>query len=260
MIVQSIANLKGGVGKTTLNFLLAHYLAEQRSARVAAVDLDAQTGSLSHALRHHAIGISSLSLFDDTPLELPPISKPVALLHNTPKLVDIDSGNGLKHIRTFAAQIAALEPHFDYCVIDAPPTNCLRAQAALAACHHVTAVIDPDMSARLTMRDMQQIIVHIRRHYNPKLKLTGILVNRVMNNNPDHRRAIQQLFEAYADYMLPCPIANRAAIPRALEQNLPVWKLNPKEGRAAAVEVLRALDAIMAIVNPVTLASATSPA
>ena len=40
MHIISIANQKGGVGKSTLSSLFAYYLADKKSARVLAVDLD----------------------------------------------------------------------------------------------------------------------------------------------------------------------------------------------------------------------------
>jgi cellulose biosynthesis protein BcsQ len=48
MITIAIANQKGGVGKTTLSYNLAHILASKRGTGVLAVDNDAQahlTGS-----------------------------------------------------------------------------------------------------------------------------------------------------------------------------------------------------------------------
>lgn len=47
--VLAVANMKGGVGKTTLSLMIAEGLSALRNARVLVIDLDAQ-GSLSYAL------------------------------------------------------------------------------------------------------------------------------------------------------------------------------------------------------------------
>ncbi len=47
--VLAVANMKGGVGKTTLSLMIAEGLSALRDARVLVIDLDAQ-GSLSYAL------------------------------------------------------------------------------------------------------------------------------------------------------------------------------------------------------------------
>lgn len=40
MITIAVANLKGGVGKTTISFNLSHELAKKRGVRVLAIDND----------------------------------------------------------------------------------------------------------------------------------------------------------------------------------------------------------------------------
>ncbi|MBU1665474.1 MAG: ParA family protein, partial [Gammaproteobacteria bacterium] len=50
MKVLTIANQKGGVGKTAITFNLAHYAADQ-GLRVLVIDLDGQ-GNTSACLEH----------------------------------------------------------------------------------------------------------------------------------------------------------------------------------------------------------------
>src|SRR6266850_150606 len=64
MHIISIANQKGGVGKSTLSSLFAYFLADKKSARVLAVDLDSQR-NLSHTLRQCGIEIPTTALFAD---------------------------------------------------------------------------------------------------------------------------------------------------------------------------------------------------
>jgi chromosome partitioning protein len=72
MHIMSIANQKGGVGKSTLSSLFAYFLADKKSAWVLAVDLDSQR-NLSHTLRQCGIDIPTTALFADARIELPAV-------------------------------------------------------------------------------------------------------------------------------------------------------------------------------------------
>jgi len=82
MHIISFANQKGGVGKSTLASLFAYFLADKKSARVLAVDLDSQR-NLSHTLRQCGIDIPTMALFADARLTLPAVRKNIALIHAT---------------------------------------------------------------------------------------------------------------------------------------------------------------------------------
>ena len=61
MKTLTVANHKGGVGKTTLVVHLAHFAAEQ-GLRVLVVDLDGQCNA-SSSLREYATGLQATQLF-----------------------------------------------------------------------------------------------------------------------------------------------------------------------------------------------------
>lgn len=254
MQTLTIANEKGGVGKTTLSCLLAFYLAEKRGGRVAAIDVDGQ-GNLSHTLRQYRIEVPATALFQDEPIALPAVRKTIAVFPATPKLKNLEIGTEqVQHqrVRTFMAQVDALSEHFDYCLIDPPPTAGMRLVATLAAAEYVTMPIELEEYSREGVKNMLQTIFGVRAEYNPRLKFIGILPNRVMKTQPRQRSALIDLFAHYSDYLLPGQVAvtTRSAIPRALEEGKPVWQLPNAVGHDASTEVLRTFEAIMTAIAP----------
>ena len=247
MKIISIANQKGGVGKSTLSSLLAYYLADKKSARVLAIDLDSQR-NLSHTLRQYGMEIPTVALFADASLALPAVRKQIALIHATPQLANLERASAEeanRRVQTFAAHLESLQNEFDYCLLDPPPTLGVRMVAALASADFVAVPIELEEYSTQAVKDMLQTVFGIRQHWNPKLKFLGILANRFMHNSARQKAALQDLFENYRDYVLPLKISTRAAIPRALEEGRGVWQLSTAAARDASTEVLQAFEVLM---------------
>ena len=247
MKIISIANQKGGVGKSTLTSLLAYYLADKKSARVLAIDLDSQR-NLSQTLRQCGMEIPTTALFADVPLTLPTMRKQIALIHATSQLANLERASAEdanRRVQTFAAHLESLRDQFDYCLLDPPPTLGIRMVAALASADFVTVPIELEEYSTQAVKDMLQTVFGIRQQWNPKLKFLGILANRFMHNSTRQKAALQDLFENYRDFVLPLKISTRAAIPRALEEGRGVWQLSTAAARDASAEVLQAFDVLM---------------
>ena len=253
MQIISIANQKGGVGKTTLSSLFAYFLADRRDARVLAVDLDSQR-NLSHTLRQCVIDIPTTALFNDAMIALPAVRKSIALIHATPQLANLERASAEeanRRVQTFAAQLDAMQQDFDYCLLDPPPTLGIRMVAALASADFVTVPIELEEYSTQAVKDMLQTVFGVRQHWNPRLKFLGILANRFMHNSMRQKAALQELLENYQEYVLPLKISTRAAIPRALEQGRGVWQLPTAAARDASTEVLQAFEVLMKKMEPV---------
>jgi len=260
MRIISIANQKGGVGKSTLSSLLAFYLADKQSARVVAVDLDSQR-NMSHTLRQFAMEIPTTSLFDDKAIELPQVRKSIALIHGTPQLANLERATATeanRRVQTFAAQLEAMSGEFDYCLLDPPPTLGVRMVAALASADFVAMPVELEEYSTQAVKDMLQTVFGVRQQWNPTIKFLGILVNRFMHNSVRQKAALRDLFENYQQYVLPLKISTRTAILRALEEGCGVWQLIGAAGRDAGAEVLQAFDALMKAMDPVSAQAAAS--
>jgi chromosome partitioning protein len=247
MRILSIANQKGGVGKSTLSSLFAFYLRDKCSARVLAIDLDSQR-NLSHSLRQFGMDIPTTALFAESPIRVPTERLAVSLIHGTPQLANLERASSEEahhRVETFVAQVRSLGSSFDYCLIDPPPTLGVRMVAALACSDFVATPIELEEYSTQAVKDMLQTIFGVRQQWNKNLKFLGIIANRFMHNSVRQKAALRDLLENYRDYVLPVKISTRAAIPRALEDGCGVWNLPMPAARDASAEVLQAFEALM---------------
>lgn len=141
MQLWTVANQKGGVGKTTTTLALGSLLAA-RGLRVLLVDLDPHA-SLSHLLdvAQQPTPRGSFDLFTDPP---PPLAELLAatardgltLLPAQPALATLEKNSagrtGMGQV--LARALVAIAPGFDHALLDCPPTLGVLMVNALAAC------------------------------------------------------------------------------------------------------------------------------
>ncbi len=182
--VMTIANQKGGVGKTTTAVNLAAGLA-MHGGRVLVIDLDPQ-GNASTALDvdHHS-GIPSVYdvLVDDQALSS--IIRPVTgfrHLYCAPAAIDL-AGAEIELVPLVAREsrlaraLASYDAsNLDYIFIDCPPSLGLLTVNALVAAPEVLIPIQCEYYALEGLEQLLRTVELVRSHLNPALSVTTILL------------------------------------------------------------------------------------
>ena len=180
--VVSIANQKGGVGKTTTSVNLGASLAEQ-GYRVLVIDLDPQ-GNATTGLGINARNLES-SIYDvlmsDLPLE--DCIEPTSLknLFVAPATIDL-AGAEIELVPAFSREmklkrsIDAVKDDFDWIVIDCPPSLGLLTINAFAASDDVIVPIQCEYYALEGLSQLVRNVGLVQSNLNPNLKVRGIVM------------------------------------------------------------------------------------
>jgi len=182
--IMTIANQKGGVGKTTTAVNLAASLA-QHGSRVLVVDLDPQ-GNASTALDvDHHIGVPSVYdvLVDDRPLAevIRPVSEMPGLFC-VPATIDL-AGAEIELVPVVARELRlarALKAfdmsNLDYVLVDCPPSLGLLTLNALVAAEEVLLPIQCEYYALEGVQQLLNTAELVRVNFNPGLHVSTVLL------------------------------------------------------------------------------------
>jgi chromosome partitioning protein len=197
--ILTIANLKGGVGKTTLAANLAAYFSRRRNQRVLIFDMDFQ-GSLSNLLqravddtdvrlrldRWLARGTDTRLLVDSS-CNLNACLPATRLVTATYELTPFENrlmsqwlfAQGDKDERYFLAEHLlgdAVQSQFDVVIIDAPPRLSISAINALAASTHLIVPTIADRLSSDAVRTFLQMTQSLRGALFPRLEFAGVVL------------------------------------------------------------------------------------
>ncbi len=251
--VMTMANQKGGVGKTTTAVNMAAALA-QGGLRVLVLDLDPQ-GNTSTALSipHHAEVPSVYDvLVDGMPLaEALQECPDVPGLWCAPATIDL-AGAEIELVPMVAretrllraldelvrSRVEAGEPTFDYVLVDCPPSLGLLTVNALVSAQEVFIPIQCEYYALEGLSQLLKNIELVKRHLNPTLHVSTILLTMYDGRTRLSSEVAEQVREHFPELVLRTSIPRSVRISEAPSHGQTVMTYDP--GSTGALSYLEA--------------------
>lgn len=244
MLVISITNQKGGVGKTTTTYHLAR-AASRGNLRTLVIDLDPQ-GNLSDSLTEleekqagmaDVLSASSSYCLDEVVVETawngvylaPSGGDALAVVRNEL----ITSGPG-REMRLAEALRRLDGAPFDLVLIDCAPALDALTTNAFTAADGVLVVTQSRLYSATGLAHLLDAVEAVRAYYNPCLSVVGVLVNQHRANTSQGKHWNSELAsacQARGLALLDPPVPDRVAISDSSEAGVGLddWPGAPAE-------------------------------
>lgn len=232
--IITIANHKGGVGKTTSTASIGAALAIL-GRRVLLIDLDAQQ-NLTYILTHN--DDPELSVYDamvkDTELPIVEVGERLSLVPASLELAraEIDMATKIAREGILRSLLADCRDRYDYILIDCPPSLGIVTTNALVASDELYIPLTAEALPLKGLTMLDDVVAEVRKRVNPDITLGGVFFTR-FNNRKLNKEVIRMIEARYADRVFKTRIRENISLAEMPLSGKSIFEYDPKSNGAA---------------------------
>ena len=242
--VISVANQKGGVGKTTTAINLSACLALS-GRKTLLVDMDPQsnaTSGLGLSLSENQEGVYEL-LMDGAVRQGVTYPTEIEALKIIPATVDL-SGAEIElatvdnREKVLKSALNGADGEYDFVVIDCPPALGLLTLNALAASHSVLIPMQCEYYSLQGLSHLLKTLKLVKQSINPGLMVEGILLTMYDGRTTLAGQVQSQVRKYFKDYLMETVIPRNVRLSEAPSHGKPIMLYDQRsKGANAYVEL-----------------------
>jgi chromosome partitioning protein len=232
----SIANQKGGVGKSTVAYNLAFGFAIYQKAKVLLIDLDSQRNTTS-----------VLKADEMMPTINEVLTNKADIKDSIKQIGDISFISASQSLSSIEATLTtvgkeyrlrkaldSIKNKYDYVFIDTPPALGTLTINALTASDYVIIPTSADYFALNGIGQLYENIQSIKEYTNAKLKIAGIVINRLNNTilNQNLSDSIQEIAKSIQTILFKTSLREYIAIRESQQKQQNIFQYAPNSKSA----------------------------
>lgn len=239
---MAVVNQKGGVGKSTTAINLGAYLADM-GQKVLLVDFDPQGNTSS------GLGIDKDALkacIYDAVIEEKPIAavitktaiKNLSLAPATVQLAgaEIELVAALSREYRLKRALAQVKSHYDYIVIDCPPSLGLLTVNALTTADELIIPVQCEFYALEGLAKLLDSVRMVKNHLNPELKIGGVLMTMHDIRTRLSQQVIDEVKKFFHDLVFETVIPRTVRLSEAPSFGVPINRYDAESKGAQAYQ------------------------
>jgi len=245
--IYAVANQKGGVGKTTSVINIGAMLGN-RGLRTLIVDIDPQSNATSGlGYNKYDIEVSTYDLLlEDANLDAIVLNNSdyqVDVLPSSPSLAgaEVELVNVIGREYRLQKFLAANYDHYDYILIDCPPSlGLLTINALTAAGNGILIPVQCEYLALEGLTQLIQTIELVRKYLNAKLVVRGLIMTMYDSRTNLSRQVVEEVRLHFKDKVFRTIIPRNIRLSEAPSFGQPINLYAPKSAGAIAYQLLTA--------------------
>ncbi len=231
--VISIANQKGGVGKTTTTINLGTILAK-RGKKVLIIDADPQGNASSGVGVEKQVKLSTYDiLVNETPLEEAIQKTMIKNLKICPSNInlagaEVELVSMMSREQRLKEKIEEMTDKFDYVLIDCPPSLGLITLNSFTASDSVLIPVQCEYYALEGLGQLLNTVNLVKKHLNKNIKIEGALLTMYDVRTNLSNQVVKEVKKYFGDKVYKTVIPRNVRLSEAPSYGMPITEYDAR--------------------------------